>query len=46
MTDKEQLTDLYERVKVLEEEKVNDKFIQPMREKIKALESKLSGAYK
>lgn len=44
MTNKEQLTDLYKRVKVLEEEKVNEKFIEPLRKKIKALESKRYGA--
>ena len=44
MTEKEQLTELYERIKVLEEEKCQDKYIEPLRKKIKALENKLYGA--
>lgn len=44
MTDKEQLTKLYECIKVLEDEKVNEKYIESFRKQAKALENKLYGA--
>ena len=43
MTEKEQLTKLLEQIKILEEEKTQDKYIEPVRKKVRALEMKLKG---
>ena len=41
MTEKEQLTNLLERIKVLEEEKCQDKYVEPLRKQARTLKMKL-----
>jgi hypothetical protein len=41
MTEKEQLTKLLEQIKVLEEEKCQDKYVEPLRKKAHTLKIKL-----
>ena len=41
MTEKEQLTNLLNRIKVLEDEKTQDKYIEPLRKQARALKMQL-----
>lgn len=41
MTDKEQLTNLLERIKVMEDEKTQDKYVEPLRRQARILKMKL-----
>lgn len=43
MTEKEQLTKLLEQIKILEDEKTQEKYIEPVRKKVRALKMKLKG---
>ena len=44
MTDEEKLKELYERIKILEIEKCQEKYIEQVREQVRRLENKLYGA--
>ena len=41
MTEKEQLTNLLERIKVMEDEKTQDKYVEPLRRQVRILKSQL-----
>jgi len=41
MTQQEQLTNLLERIRVLEEEKCQDKYVEPLRKKARILKMQL-----
>lgn len=41
MTEKEQLTNLLERIKVMEDEKTQDKYVEPLRRQVRILKAQL-----